>query len=78
MAPPPRPSGMAIRQSTMNLLANEMPISALAVRSTQNAVTAPVPNFRITRTETRLEMTVPTVMKIEISPAYETGAPSCA
>ena len=49
---------------------------AAAVSSTLTAVTAPVPNLRVKKSEARLETMVPAAMIMETAPAAETEAPN--
>ena len=49
--------------------------SAAAVSPTEIAVTFPGPSFSVSRSEKRLEITVPREIRVEMIPAYEKGTP---
>lgn len=65
-----------MRQSTQKARAKEKPSIAPAVMRTLTAVTSPVPNLRVRKSDARLETMVPAEMIIVTSPIAETGAPS--
>ena len=59
---------MAHRHKAQNELLAEKPNSAAAVMATLMAVTPPAPNFRVSRSLCRLEITVPNEMMQKITP----------
>ena len=75
MAPAPRPSGIASRQSHGKPGAAAKPSSAAAVSAVETAVTRPVPNRLMSAAEERLEMMVPQQVTIVTALPHETGVP---
>ena len=63
-------------QRNGNERVTEKPKSAAAVIATLAAVTAPVPNRRVSLSLCRLETIVPSAMIMEMMPAYESGTPN--
>ena len=59
--------------SIQNLVQNENPTSATAVKKTLTTVTAAVPNLWMRRSASRLETMVPPEMIMVTMPMYETG-----
>ena len=78
IAPAPSPYGSELTISIQKLSESQNPNSPSAVSAVLAAVTAQVPNFLVTLSETRLEIIVPPDIVIEIMPIYDTGTPSSA
>lgn len=75
-APAPSPYGTAHKQSIQNALEQEKPNNATIVMNTLAAVTQPAPKRRVSRSDIRLESTVPQeMMKVRI-PANAIGTSS--
>ena len=62
-------------RSIQKEVAKEKPSIAAAVMRTLTAVTTPVPNFLVRKSEARLEATVPAEMIMVTMPIAESGAP---
>lgn len=69
---------MANTTSIQNRLETENPSRATAVRNTLATVTTRVPSFRVSRSDRRLDMTVPPDMIMETIPMKEMGTFSAA
>ena len=74
-APAPIPRGIAKRKSHQKFGVRAKPVSPMAVSKTLNAVTFPVPSFRINFTLNKEETIVPAEITKETKPACPTGIP---